>query len=170
MGGVVRSMPRVFDETTLPHAPRQPRGGRASGLAVVFAALLALILVGGLLGRFVYQVVQRPITIYARAGAGCDGVKRGDVLQMWAYPFGRVLASPTSVRTIDGGAGPDGPARLVATFEINRHTPDFQIVDTSATEYSNVHSYWDFKARAGPAVIDVCEDNILRLTPRVSAP
>jgi hypothetical protein len=143
---------------------------------VAFVALVALIVVGGMLGRLVYQVVERPRTVVVTT-LGCplvgmDSAQPGDVFQMWAYPYGKVLASATQVQIMSANIHQAGSHQSVRVyFEVNRHTPDFQIVDTTATLYTGPHSYAEVVAAAPHALtIDLCEDRVLRLNPRLGNP
>jgi hypothetical protein len=138
IGGVVRSQPGILEERPTPQhgRPRRP-GERAGRLAVAFVGLVTLIVAGGMIGRLVYQVVERPRTVVVTT-VGCslvgtDSAKPGDVFQMWAYPYGKVLASATKVEMVSRDVAADEPPRLVVYFEVNRHTPDFQIVDATAS-------------------------------------
>jgi hypothetical protein len=164
-GGVVGSQPGILDGRANSRRGRAPRPfDRAARIVQAFVALVLVILVGGMIGRGVYQVVERPRTVVVST---CGSAKPGDVLEMWAYPYGKVLASPTRTRVVAGGTeGPHSPWP-VATFEVNAHTPDFQIVDTTATLYSRPHSYADVVAAAPHALaINLCERE-LRMLPGI---
>jgi hypothetical protein len=143
---------------------------------VAFAALVAVIVVGGMTGRLVYQVLERPHTVVVTT-VGCslvgtDSANAGDVFQMWAYPYGKVLASATKVEQVSGDIAGGDPPRPVVYFEVNKHTPDFQIVDTTASLYTGSYSYVDVVAAAPHALsIDLCDgQGVLRLTPRQGYP
>jgi hypothetical protein len=177
-GGVVRSRPATVDERLRPQHGRARRpGDRAGRLTVAFVGLVVLIVVGGMLGRLVYQVVERPRTVVVTTLgcplAGSDGVKAGDAFEMWAYPYGKVLASATQVQIMSANIAQAGSHQSVLVyFEVDRHTPDFQIADTTATEYSGAHSYAEVVAAAPHALtIDLCERNhLVRSIPRSGTP
>ncbi len=123
-------------------------------MAVTAAGVMILVVVGGLIGRLVYQVVERPrqVVVYIdRAQWGCS-VRPSDRIELVTAYTSEHLAWPTHVVVSDSN-----PAQSAVVFEINRQTPDFDVVDTRALWTSDTSSYADVDAAGrGGLAIDGC--------------